>query len=62
MEPSVSAVDLDIRRFGHQDLPQIRQTIIDLHADAAGPDRDDDFKKKFPGSWTIGAVTRTSPA
>lgn len=47
----MSAAGLDIRRFGHDDLPQIRQTIIDLHAAAAGPDRDDDFKKKFP--WFV---------
>ncbi|AQS68556.1 GNAT family N-acetyltransferase [Streptomyces pactum] len=51
MEPTVSAADLDIRRFGHDDLPRIRQTIIDLHAEAAGSDRDDDFKKKFP--WFV---------
>ncbi|MFD4261787.1 GNAT family N-acetyltransferase [Streptomyces sp. NPDC058534] len=51
MEPTVSVADLDIRRFGHDDLPQIRQAIIDLHAEAAGPDRDDDFKKKFP--WFV---------
>nr|WP_247706873.1 N-acetyltransferase [Streptomyces liliiviolaceus] len=47
----MSADGLDIRRFGHDDLPRIRQTIIDLHAAAAGPDRDDDFKKKFP--WFV---------
>ncbi|MFD1275788.1 GNAT family N-acetyltransferase [Streptomyces sp. NPDC048448] len=50
MESTVSAAGLDIRRFGHDDLPQIRQTIIDLHATAAGSDRDD-FKKKFP--WFV---------
>lgn len=38
----MSAAELEIRRFRHDDLPQIRQTIIDLHAAAAGPDRDDD--------------------
>ncbi|MGW4306850.1 GNAT family N-acetyltransferase [Streptomyces californicus] len=47
----MSAAELEIRRYGHEDLPQIRQTIIDLHAAAAGPDRDDDFKKKFP--WFV---------
>ncbi|WUI50426.1 GNAT family N-acetyltransferase [Streptomyces sp. NBC_00414] len=47
----MSADGLDLRRFGHDDLPRIRQTIIDLHAAAAGPDRDDDFKKKFP--WFV---------
>ncbi|MYU10982.1 GNAT family N-acetyltransferase [Streptomyces sp. SID8361] len=51
MEPTVSAAGLDIRHFGHDDLADIRQTIIDLHAAAAGPDRDDDFKKKFP--WFV---------
>ncbi|MEU1943625.1 N-acetyltransferase [Streptomyces sp. NPDC020125] len=47
----MSAAGLDIRHFGHDDLADIRQTIIDLHAAAAGPDRDDDFKKKFP--WFV---------
>lgn len=47
----MSVAELEIRRFGHGDLPQIRQTIIDLHAAATGPDRDDDFKKKFP--WFV---------
>ncbi|MEU3597795.1 GNAT family N-acetyltransferase [Streptomyces sp. NPDC006798] len=42
---------LDFRHFGTDDLADIRRTIIDLHAAAAGPDRDDDFKKKFP--WFI---------
>ncbi|MFE5118049.1 GNAT family N-acetyltransferase [Streptomyces sp. NPDC056669] len=47
----MSAAGLDIRHFGHDDLADIRQTIIELHAASAGPDRDDDFKKKFP--WFV---------
>ncbi|MGW3153989.1 GNAT family N-acetyltransferase [Streptomyces sp. NPDC001073] len=47
----MSAAGLDIRHFGTEDLAEIRQTIIDLHAASAGPDRDDDFKKKFP--WFV---------
>ncbi|MYS17341.1 GNAT family N-acetyltransferase [Streptomyces sp. SID4982] len=51
MESLVTAVGLDIRHFGTEDLTEIRRTIIDLHAAATGPDRDDDFKKKFP--WFV---------
>ncbi|MFF9123075.1 GNAT family N-acetyltransferase [Streptomyces sp. NPDC014889] len=51
MEPSLSAADLDVRRFTHDDLPQIRQTIIDIHADAQGEAMKDDFKKRFP--WFV---------
>lgn len=47
----MSAAGLDIRHFGHDDLADVRQTIIDLHAASVGPDRDDDFKKKFP--WFV---------
>nr|WP_170198334.1 hypothetical protein [Streptomyces chryseus] len=45
------AADLDVRHFTHEDLPQIRQTLIDLHAAAQGADRDDEFKKKSP--WFV---------
>ncbi|MEU1909332.1 GNAT family N-acetyltransferase [Streptomyces hygroscopicus] len=51
MEPTVNAASLNIRHFGHDDLADIRQTIIDLYDAAAGPDRDDEFKKKFP--WFV---------
>ncbi|WP_018565672.1 GNAT family N-acetyltransferase [Streptomyces sp. PsTaAH-124] len=47
----MSAAGLDIRHFGTDDLAEIRQTLIALHAAAAGPDRDDDFKRKFP--WFV---------
>ena len=42
--------DLDVRRYSREDLPQIRQTIIDIHADAQG-EQTDDFRKKFP--WFV---------
>lgn len=43
--------DLDVRRYAHDDLPEIRQTLIDIHADAQGEAMKDDFKKKFP--WFV---------
>jgi len=42
--------DLDLRTYTREDLPQIRQTIIDIHADAQGGPLDD-FRKKFP--WYV---------
>ncbi|WP_369217653.1 GNAT family N-acetyltransferase [Streptomyces flavofungini] len=42
--------DLGLRRFTREDLPEIRQTIIDIHAAAQG-ERLDDFRKKFP--WYV---------
>ncbi|MGW6768920.1 N-acetyltransferase family protein [Streptomyces sp. NPDC055037] len=51
MEPSLSAAELDVRYFTHDDLSQIRQTIIDVHAEAQGADRDDEFNKRFP--WFV---------
>ncbi|MYX40731.1 GNAT family N-acetyltransferase [Streptomyces sp. SID89] len=42
--------DLDLRRYTRGDLPQIRQTIIDIHADAQGKDVDE-FRKKF--AWFV---------
>ncbi|MFD7894116.1 GNAT family N-acetyltransferase [Streptomyces sp. NPDC059568] len=51
MEPTLIDTDLDIRHFTHDDLPQIRQMIIDVHADAHGDARDDEFKQRFP--WFV---------
>ncbi|WP_171113997.1 MULTISPECIES: GNAT family N-acetyltransferase [unclassified Streptomyces] len=51
MEPSLSAADLDVRHYTHDDLPEIRQTLIDIHADAQGEAMQDDFKKRFP--WFV---------
>lgn len=43
--------DLVIRHFAHHDLPQIRQTLIDIHADAYADAMDDDFNQRFP--WFV---------
>ncbi|MFD8725473.1 GNAT family N-acetyltransferase [Streptomyces sp. NPDC059629] len=42
--------DLDVRVFAREDLPQIRQTIIEIHADAQGNGMDE-FRKKF--AWFV---------
>ncbi|MEU1554300.1 GNAT family N-acetyltransferase [Streptomyces scabiei] len=49
MEPHLMAVD--VRRFTHADLRQIRQDIIDVHADAYQDAMDDEFNQKFP--WFV---------
>ncbi|WP_189036264.1 GNAT family N-acetyltransferase [Streptomyces daqingensis] len=53
MEPSLKTADaLELRRFSHDDLPDIRQTLIDVHANVHA-DRmgDDEFRQKFP--WFV---------
>ncbi|MFI1826746.1 GNAT family N-acetyltransferase [Streptomyces sp. NPDC020412] len=42
---------LEVRGFSHDDLPQIRQTLIDIHADAYADAMDDDFNQRFP--WFV---------
>ncbi|MFC8437864.1 GNAT family N-acetyltransferase [Streptomyces sp. SudanB148_2056] len=51
MEASLSAPDLEVRRFTHKDLPQIRQALIDMHADAYADAMDDEFNQRFP--WFV---------
>ncbi|MBP8535398.1 GNAT family N-acetyltransferase [Streptomyces sp. MK37H] len=51
MEPSLSATGLDVRRFTHADLPEIRQTLIDVHADVYADEMDDEFNQRFP--WFV---------
>lgn len=51
MEPSLTAADVDVRRFSHQDLPKIRQALIDVHADAYADAMDDEFNQRFP--WFV---------
>ena len=51
MEPILSAADLVVRRYSHDDLPKIRQTLIDVHADAYADAMDDDFNQRFP--WFV---------
>ncbi|MFI1013303.1 GNAT family N-acetyltransferase [Streptomyces sp. NPDC020965] len=42
---------LDLRHFTHDDLPTIRQTLIDVHADAYADQMDDPFVQRFP--WFV---------
>ncbi|MGW1267423.1 N-acetyltransferase family protein [Streptomyces sp. NPDC002491] len=51
MEPSLNSPQLVIRRFAHEDLPQIRQALIDIHADAYADAMDDQFNQRFP--WFV---------
>lgn len=45
------AADLDVRHFTHDDLPEIRQTLIDVHGDAYADAMDDEFNQRFP--WFV---------
>ncbi|MGW6414836.1 GNAT family N-acetyltransferase [Streptomyces sp. NPDC055055] len=51
MEPSLSTTELDVRHYTHDDLSQIRQTIIDIHADAYADAMDFEFNQRFP--WFV---------
>lgn len=42
---------VEVRRFGHDDLPQIRQTLLDVHADAYADEMHDEFRQRFP--WFV---------
>ncbi|MGW8557649.1 N-acetyltransferase family protein [Streptomyces tubercidicus] len=43
---------LELRHYGHGDLPEIRQTLLDVHADVhADQISDDEFRQKFP--WFV---------
>ncbi|MGC5565357.1 N-acetyltransferase family protein [Streptomyces sp. FR-108] len=45
-----TAGDLDVRHFGHDDLPQIRQILLDVQADVYA-DSTDEFDQRFP--WFV---------
>lgn len=47
----MSAANLEIRRFAHADLPEIRQTLIDVHTDAQAEAMEDEFNQRFP--WFV---------
>lgn len=40
-----------LRHFTHADLPQIRQTLLDVHADAYADQMDDEFHQRF--AWFV---------
>lgn len=42
---------IEIRHFGSDDLPAIRQILIDIHADAYSDAMDDPFNQRFP--WFV---------
>jgi GNAT superfamily N-acetyltransferase len=45
-----SADGLDVRRYSHDDLPEIRQTLLDVHDDVYA-DSNDEFDERFP--WFV---------
>lgn len=47
----MNSADVDVRRFTHDDLPQIRQALIDVHRDAYADAMDDEFNQRFP--WFV---------
>ncbi|MFD7894115.1 GNAT family N-acetyltransferase [Streptomyces sp. NPDC059743] len=51
MDPSVINASLDVRAYTHQDLPEIRQTLLDVHADAYADAMDDPFTQRF--AWFV---------
>ncbi len=42
---------IDLRRYGHDDMPGIRQTLLDVHADAYFERRHEEFVQRFP--WFV---------
>ncbi|MFD8670092.1 GNAT family N-acetyltransferase [Streptomyces microflavus] len=42
---------IELRRFGHDDLLVIRQTLLDVHADAYADQMHDEFVQRFP--WFV---------
>ncbi|WP_327591565.1 GNAT family N-acetyltransferase [Streptomyces chartreusis] len=46
----MTAATVDLRHFGHDDLSQIRQTLLDVHADAYADDMTE-FDERFP--WFV---------
>ncbi|MEU9576335.1 GNAT family N-acetyltransferase [Streptomyces chilikensis] len=51
MEHTVTTATIELRHYRHDDLPQIRQTLLDVHADAYADEMDDEFNQKFP--WFV---------
>ncbi|MEV5507840.1 GNAT family N-acetyltransferase [Streptomyces orinoci] len=49
MEPTLTSID--VRNFTHDDAAEIRQTLLDVHADAYADRADDPFVQRFP--WFV---------
>ncbi|MEW1548239.1 GNAT family N-acetyltransferase [Streptomyces tsukubensis] len=48
----MSTAELDLRHFAHADLPRIRRTILDVHAEAYRDTIEEDaFQQRFP--WFV---------
>ncbi|RAJ56630.1 hypothetical protein K378_05631 [Streptomyces sp. Amel2xB2] len=47
----MTASALDLRHFTHDDLPEIRQTLIDVHNEVYAAEMDDEFNQEFP--WFV---------
>jgi GNAT superfamily N-acetyltransferase len=50
MEPCVTTA-LTLTRYGHTDLSDIRQTLLDVHADAYADRMHEEFVRRFP--WFV---------
>lgn len=46
----MTTVEVDVRHFTHEDLPRIRQILLDVHAETYAEDPDD-FHDRFP--WFV---------
>lgn len=42
---------IELKRYGHDDLGDIRQTLLDVHADAYADRRHEEFVQRFP--WFV---------
>ncbi|MFI7020137.1 GNAT family N-acetyltransferase [Streptomyces sp. NPDC050164] len=51
MEHLLTTTAVELRRFGHEDLQDIRQTLLDVHADAYADEMEDEFNQRFP--WFV---------
>ncbi|MER6557856.1 GNAT family N-acetyltransferase [Streptomyces sp. NPDC001027] len=51
MEHTLTTATIELRHYGHDDLQQIRQTLLDVHADAYADEMEDEFNQRFP--WFV---------
>lgn len=47
----MTTATVELRHYGHDDLPHIRQTLLDVHADAYADEMEDEFNQRFP--WFV---------
>ncbi|WP_242909919.1 GNAT family N-acetyltransferase [Actinomadura terrae] len=47
----MSTAPVALRSFGHEDLPAIRQTLLDVHAGAYADEKDEPSYQRFP--WLV---------